>query len=211
MRPLKNIIKKTPLYPKLLAWRQKNSDKKALKNWEFSGRPLPPPQLYKQLLIKELALLNNIETFVETGTYYGDTLNLCKNIFRQLFSIELDKSLFELANKRFKNDKKITLLQGDSGEEIEKILKKLSGRCLFWLDGHYSEGVTAKGVLNTPIMMELTHILNHTAKNHIILIDDARCFTGEDDYPTIAYLKDFVAERNPNLNFSVADDIIRIY
>jgi hypothetical protein len=45
----------------------------------------------------------------------------------------------------------------------------------------------------------------------VILIDDARCFTGENDYPTLDELKSFVAERKPNHKFSVEHDIIRIH
>ena len=83
--------------------------------------------------------------------------------------------------------------------------------CLFWLDGHYSEGITAKGQLNTPILAELNHILNHSIKDHVILIDDARCFNGLDDYPTIDELKKIIVDKKPALQFSVADDIIRIH
>ena len=88
---------------------------------------------------------------------------------------------------------------------------KINERAIFWLDGHYSDGITAKGDLNTPILKELEAILSHNIKDHIILIDDARCFVGKDDYPTIEQLKNFVYKRNNNLKFEIEYDIIRIY
>lgn len=70
------------------------------------------------------------------------------------------------------------------------------------------------GVLDTPILLELKAILEHSIKNHVILIDDARCFIGSNpilrNYPTIDQLKEFVARRWNNFSFEVKDDIIRI-
>lgn len=115
-----------------------------------------------------------------------------------MISVELDQKLYENASRSFSNDPQI--YQGDSGQVIEKLLKDLDQPCLFWLDGRYSEGFTAKGELNTPIINELKHIFNDPIKNHVILIDDARCFIGENDYPSMQYLKGFVAHYNNNLS-----------
>ena len=104
----------------------------------------------------------------------------------------------------------INILRGDSSKVLPIILSKIDKPALFWLDGHYSAGITAKGDLNTPILKELKLILNHKIKKNIILIDDARCFVGKDDYPTIAELESFVKKINPNLSFKNEDDIIRI-
>ncbi len=81
---------------------------------------------------------------------------------------------------------------------------------MFWLDGHYSAGFTAKGELETPILAELETILQNNL-NHIILIDDARCFTGNNDYPTKEYLKTYVLGKQKNYKMDVIDDIIRFY
>lgn len=215
---LKTLFKKTPLYSLLIFWRKKNAIKKEneyqkqiIKEWESKGKPLPPPQCFKRLVIKKYTKQNSISVFIETGTYIGETLEYFKGYFKRLISIELDDTLYENAKKKFSNDKNIELYKGDSGEVIEIVINHISEACLFWLDGHYSEGITAKGKLNTPILAELNHILNHTIKDHVILIDDARCFTGEDDYPSIDYLSDFIKQKNPSLKFEVLDDIIRIH
>ena len=212
---LKNAIKKIFIYSLYLKYKFKlkkiREDQINLKSWNQNGRPVPPPQIFKSKIIKLYARKFEIKTFVETGTYMGDTVQECKRLFSQIYSIELDTQLFKNAVKRFQTVGHISIVNGDSGEKIFEILKTLDKPCLFWLDGHYSEGVTAKGELNTPIIKELTHILDHKLDNHVILIDDARCFNGKDDYPTLDELKNFVADKNPVLQFSVEDDIIRIH
>ncbi|MDX6611503.1 MAG: hypothetical protein QOD75_689, partial [Blastocatellia bacterium] len=58
---------------------------------------------------------------------------------------------------------------------------------------------------------ELDHILNHPVAGHVILIDDARCFTGYNDYPTVDELRETVAAKKPDWEMSVELDIIRIH
>ena len=194
MTSLKKILKKTSFYTlRDFALKQINA-KKVIKNWELNGRIAPSPQQFKHKVIKGYAKPNRIRIFIETGTFHGETIDACKSLFKKLYSIELSQELFKMATIKFKDTKKVTILQGDSGEVLGGVIKGIDERCLFWLDGHYSEGNTAKGSLNTPILKELTSILNHPVKNHIILIDDARCFNGTDDYPTLEYLKSFIKE-----------------
>jgi len=212
---IKKILKNTYVFNVLKKNKQRlntvKEGKLIIKQWIQNGRPAPPPQLYKRQIIKEYAKKFQLKALLETGTYLGDTVEDCRKMFNKIFSIELDDQLFEKATKRFETSTHISIVHGDSGEKIKEILKKLNEPCLFWLDGHYSEGITAKGDLNTPIINELTYIFNHSIDSHVILIDDARCFTGSDDYPTINALKKFVNDKKPAFKFSVADDIIRIH
>jgi hypothetical protein len=208
---VKRILKRTPVYSVRLNILKKENYKKSVEKWKAAGRPVPPPQAVKHLAIKYYARKYGVLNFVETGTYYGETTEICKPVFKTLSTIELDDTLYELAVKKFAKDKKITVYHGDSGDVIKDLLKEIKEKTLFWLDGHYSAGVTAKGELNTPIIKELTYIFDHPIKDHVILVDDARCFIGEDDYPTIAFLKDFVKKHDKTLNFEVENDIIRIF
>jgi hypothetical protein len=82
---------------------------------------------------------------------------------------------------------------------------------LFWLDGHYSGGITARSAAETPILQELQCVLRHRVRTHVILIDDARCFTGANGYPTIAALRELLAGAYPSWLFTVGDDIIRMH
>lgn len=166
---------------------------------------------FKQSVVRKYAKKNNISCFVETGTYMGFMLEAIKKDFAKIYSVELDADLYRKALEKFSNEKNIKILNGDSGELIGKALTEVNEPCLFWLDAHYSGGITAKGSLNTPIMKELSLILDHSVKNHIILIDDARYFTGNDDYPTIDEVRIIVRQKRPDLNFAVKDDVIRIH
>jgi len=204
---LKNILKKTPIYPFL--FRLKKT--KIIDNWKKMGKPIPPPHLIKQETVKEYAYKFSAEIFIETGTYYGAMILGTKYFFNQIYSIELDKDLYLKAKKLFRKYDNIHILQGDSSKVLPELLNKIKKPCLFWLDGHYSGGITAKGDLITPILNELKSIFSHQIKDHVILIDDARLFIGQEDYPTIEDLREFVIKNRPDWVFEVRNDIIRIH
>ena len=153
----------------------------------------------------------SIDILVETGTYLCGMINAVKGFFSEIYSIEPDNSLFIKAKKRFINIKNIHIIQGDSSKVLPELLALIDYPCLFWLDAHYSGGITAKGNLYTPIIAELKSILSHKIKGHVILIDDTRCFIGSEDYPTIMALKEFVMKNRPDYLFEVKNDIIRIH
>ena len=207
LNSLKQAIKRT-LPDDVLKLRR---DLEARRAWERQGRPSPPPHIVKEELIKDYAKTFNTQILIETGTYLGDMVHAMKKSFSRIISFELDHNLATQAQQRFANDPHIEIVEGDSGKLLDEHLATINEPCLFWLDGHYSGGITAKGSLETPIKNELTAILSHPVDGHVILIDDARCFTGEHDYPTIDELKSFVAARKPNHKFSVEHDVIRIH
>jgi hypothetical protein len=103
----------------------------------------------------------------------------------------------------------VTIVQGDSGKVLPNILLEVNEPVIFWLDGHYSAGITAKGEKECPIFEELDAIFSSKKFNHILLIDDARCFIGEGDYPTIAQLTKYVNSKNEMYQVEVKHDIIR--
>jgi len=149
------------------------------------------------------------EAFVETGTYLGDMVWAVKNIFKEIYSIELSEELFKNAVNRFKDYSNITILHGDSGKVLIDLIPKIKKEAIFWLDGHYSGGITAKGEKECPIYEELTAIFRSDLK-HILLIDDARLFNGTNDYPPITELSEFVSKHKPESKIKIENDIIRI-
>jgi hypothetical protein len=158
-----------------------------------------------------------IKIFIESGTFLGDTTNFLKNEFDQLYTIELSIDLANRAKDRFKGNNKVEVIQGDSGEVLKSLVPKLSQPALFWLDGHYSSEffydgeyfVTAKAEINTPIEKEIEAILHSTFLN-VILIDDARLFVGESDYPTVDAIKNNIVKSGLAYDFFVEKDIIHI-
>jgi hypothetical protein len=181
------------------------------RSWEKAGKPVPPPHAVKQRIVLDYASTFGVGTFIETGTYRGDMVYAMKHQFHAIISIELSTALWRQARDRFRDCPHIDIQQGDSGEVLPQLLSNISSTCLFWLDGHYSHGVTAKGTSDTPVAKEIATILGHKIGDHVILIDDARCFDGTHDYPALNDLQEFVALSRPDYAFSVANDVIRIH
>jgi hypothetical protein len=208
---LERLLSRTPLYD-LLTDRRLDRE---LYKWLENGRPCPPPHLVKQSVVKEYARQYRLGTLVETGTYLGFMIRATLRVFQRVYSVELDEVLHRRAARKFSRYKHITVLQGDSSTVLAKLLPSLHEPCLFWLDAHHSSGATfktGKGNLLTPIVAELEQILAHShAQQHVILIDDAREFTGENDYPTLSALRELVLHLHPTFTMEVADDIIRIH
>jgi hypothetical protein len=205
-----NPPKRMRAYYAFKNWQNRRKQLSALEKWEKSGKSLPPPHLVKQHAIKTYAEEYNLEILVETGTYYGDMIEAMKKVFRKIYSIELSESLYNRARDRFRNDHHVVLIHGDSGTQLKNLAGQLDKPALFWLDGHYSAGVTARGDEDTPVMKELDHILGSRTRGHVILIDDARCFGTDHGYPSIDEIESFVRARQPDVDISIQDDCIRI-
>jgi hypothetical protein len=84
----------------------------------------------------------------------------------------------------------------------------LTTRSIFWLDGHYSGEGTALGAKECPIFAEIDGVFSSAIKNHILLVDDERCFTGSNSYPTKEELLKYVHKYNPNYKLKLMDDVI---
>ena len=176
-----------------------------------------PSYEFKRATLNDYKKKFGLQILVETGTFTGDTVEFFKNSFKKVISIELANDLAKRAQKRFENDENVEIIEGDSGKVLKDIVKEINEPILFWLDGHYSSEffigneyfVTAKSDLNTPVEEEIrTILLSRT--DHVILIDDARLFTGLDDYPSISRVKRLVKRYAKNYSVVVSDDIIRI-
>ena len=70
------------------------------------------------------------------------------------------------------------ILNGTSEDVFPELLPRIAGDVNFWLDGHYSAGITFKGRQDTPILDELACISHHLERlgKVCVLIDDIRCF-----------------------------------
>jgi len=185
--------------------------KRQLADWYLSGCPIPPPHIVKQNTIEAYRQKSGYTVFIETGTFMGEMVDAQKSRFERVISIELGQDLFIKAQKKFARDKNVTIVQGDSGKVLVEIMRHINEPAIFWLDGHYSGGITAKGEKNSPIFEELKAIFSDKFNNHIILIDDARDFVGKGDYPTISEISDFINGINENYRIMVENDIIRCF
>jgi hypothetical protein len=203
---LKTLREKDPEFQRYLKNKEAVDQYIEYLSWETH---LPVAHVVKQNNIRKYQETYQFQALVETGTYLGDMVEAQKNHFKKVISVELGKDLYEKAVLRFKDDPQVELLQGDSALLLKQIVSELDEPALFWLDGHFSAGITAKSDKNTPIVEELKTVFSSPLP-HGILVDDARHFTGKDDYPSIDELCGLVKEYAPDRKVEVADDIIRI-
>jgi hypothetical protein len=178
--------------------------------WRRRGSPVPPPASMKRELIRRVAMAYGIGVLVETGTFLGDTVQAALATFRQVYSIELSQSLHARAVRRFRGVDRVVLLHGDSAARLPEVVARLREPALFWLDGHYSAGFTAKAEKDTPILEELKVTLESSIP-HVVLVDDARLFNGTSDYPRIEDVQAIVRRlKGAAYSVAAADDIIRV-
>jgi hypothetical protein len=180
-----------------------------IKKWEKRGKPVPTPHEVKQDAIKYYRSLSGYTTLIETGTFRGEMVEAQRKNFDKIYSIELAPKLWEVAVKLFQPYAHIAILQGDSGKVLNDVASQLSAPGIFWLDGHYSAGETAKGDKECPIYEEIDAIFKHSNLNHVLLVDDARLFIGVNDYPAIEDLTNYIKSKNASYQVEVKDDIIR--
>ena len=206
---IKNFIKKTLLFKFVVWYRRKKSNFNHIKSESqkniYSFSPVHE-------IIRSIASEHSVKIFFETGTYIGNTVFGVKDAFNKVYSVELSKELANLASERFSNEPKVQIINDDSSSAINSFLKDLAEPAVFWLDAHYSAGVTAMGKQQTPIREELEAILKHSIKGHHILIDDVKDFNGQNDYPTAAEIIKMVQKIGYGYyQAQIEGEIFRIY
>ena len=132
------------------------------------------------------SLLSATAIAIETGTYRGDSTDVLAGFFPEVISIERDVDLAKSAAKRFVGKENIRVLEGSSLDLLNVIMPDRERPTLFWLDAHYSGGVTAGNNDPCPLIDEIILISRRrTADNTVVLIDDARSLTGHGGWPTV--------------------------
>lgn len=181
-----------------------------LSAWQAKDKPAPPPNCLKYDCIRQYARRFATPILVETGTWKGDAIFALRHDFREIHSIELAPEIHAEAKKTLAHWPHIHLHFGDSGRELPRVVRGLTDSTLFWLDGHWCAANSARGEKDSPIVEELDFLLRRPVGQNVVLVDDARCFTGQDGYPTVEEVRAMVAAHRPAATFEVADDIIRI-
>lgn len=174
------------------------------------NRGAVPPVVKRRRILKE-ARSAGIGVLVETGTYRGITVDRLHRHFDQLVSIELDDQLWAAAVARFSHLPHVRILHGDSGMLLPGVVEEVQRPAVYWLDAHYSGGITARGEEDTPVVTELEAVARLGTADDVILIDDARLFD-EEPYPSIEKLREVVAAHRPEWQVGVdrTGDVIHI-
>lgn len=203
---LRHLVRASPLGPAARAARECTD----VARWTLTGHPPPAPHPVKRAMVRRYARRHGCRVLVESGTFEGDMVEGVRRSFDRVISIELDEDLARRARARFAEHPSVAIVQGDSGQILRDVLAGIDRPCVLWLDGHYSAGVTARGSSDTPIALELAHVGAHPLRGrHVVLIDDARLFTGAGDYPTLEWVEAW-ARSAGYPGAEVVDDVIVI-
>ena len=177
--------------------------------WIVRGKPPRSPHLLKQMTVAQYGHRFGLHTLVETGTYYGEMVASMRRHFDRIYSIELDPKLAEISRHRFASDTGISVLEGDSQVLIPQVVAELDHPALFWLDAGYYGVHPANGDLSR-LLTELRAILSSPIPNHVVLMDDARCFVGAKNKFTAAELVAWIEKEFPGRKAEIARDIFRV-
>ena len=169
----------------------------------------PPKNIV--LLLKEKF---NINTFVEAGTFYGNTAVWASSCFFEVITIEYSKELYQNSVSNFGDIKNINFIYGDSRSHINQIITKLDQVAIFWLDSHWC-GEDSYGENDQCPIIEEINIINHSIKDHFIFIDDARLFLAPppdpcdmNQWPTIDQIIQTLQSGNKKYYIVIIEDVI---
>ncbi len=158
----------------------------------------------------------NLQVFVETGTHYGETALWAAKNFNKVITVEFSKQIYDEILKRHSQVKNIEFLFGHSKEQIQSVVPKLKEPALFWLDAHWSGGITYGKEDECPLLKEL-QIINNSEFDHFILIDDARLFISPpplphqvDEWPNISEVIKYLNLGKSRYTVIVEDVIVSV-
>jgi hypothetical protein len=180
------------------------------RSWEQRGYDAPSPPFVKRACIRRNGLQG--ATWIETGTYRGDTTRFLADFASRVYSIEPEPTLFANAARRFKDFANVEIINGLSENVFPDLLPTLRGDVCFWLDGHFSAGVTHKGPQDTPILDELKSIGENLSNigRAVVLVDDVRCLNPDlpeySTYPSLDVVVDWC--RRHDLSWHIEHDIL---
>jgi hypothetical protein len=133
------------------------------------------PSLNREFLNKLKGYDNQYPIFIETGTLQGNTTFSMEPYFDKVYTIELKEAFYNSVKTKYRGSK-INFLLGDSSLVLADLLPTINKSAIFFLDGHWSSGDTARGSKDCPLLEELTLINNVFTEAAIIIVDDCRLF-----------------------------------
>jgi hypothetical protein len=116
----------------------------------------------------------DLKAAVETGTYLGDSARVLAQHFDRVWTIEIAEHLWKAA-KESHTLPNVEFILGASQDVLSGI--DPGGPSLYWLDGHWSAGVTGGQAYECPVLAEVQELDKlPQAASSAVLIDDARLF-----------------------------------
>jgi len=148
------------------------------------------------------------DILIETGSGLGGGIQYAlKYRFKEIHSIEINKTNYDYCVRLFENHKNVHLYCGDSIDILPKILSKIKTKVTFLLDAHVMSLKDLHGKKICPVLEELKIIIGHSKSlgiKHSLLIDDAKLFNGtveSFDNLKISDIAKVVSELDPSYVF----------
>lgn len=147
---------------------------------------------------------NNV--LVESGTLLGDGIaDALDSGYTKVISFEVAPDLVKSCRNRFKDNPNVQVVE-DTSANLYEYIKDIKEPITFWLDGHWSQGITSYKDVYCPVLLELEQISKHPIKTHTILVDDVRLFgTWEFNHITLADVIKKATEINPKYKIDFLD------
>jgi hypothetical protein len=166
-----------------------------------------------QALSRDLRDRFGLVRAIETGTYRGQGSRLLAEVFPKVTTIEVVPQLADAAKAALAGLPQVDVIEGSS-RDVLPTLVDAAQPTLYWLDGHWSGGVTGGENDQCPVLAEIAAI----APGHpddCILVDDARLFLAPpppphalEQWPTYRDLEDAVTAIRPGHRVMVAHDVV---
>ncbi len=145
-------------------------------------------------LVQALKRTLPLATFVETGTFRGDTSAAVSPHFEKVYTVELAEELFNNAKARFANVSHVKAIHGSSPEILTSLSSELANKSvLYWLDAHWCGGPTDGRAYECPLIAEIAAI-GSLNEQSVVLIDDARLFLAPPPAPHVVESWPMVAD-----------------
>jgi predicted SAM-dependent methyltransferase len=165
-------------------------------------------------IVLRLFAWGEYRNFVETGTYLGDSAKWASSHFERVITIELSEYYTTEARRRLSLLPNVQILCGNSGHVLREVVPVLEGPSIYWLDGHYSFGITAGENRECPVLEELA-CLQSLEGHDIILIDDAHMFLAPappphkaEQWPTFGEILYALRSINPSFHIEIMENAI---
>jgi hypothetical protein len=134
---------------------------------------------YEEILeiYRKYPAFKKITSFVETGTYKGDTSLMAAKYFEKVFTMEIVEELYLGSKERATREgvTNITFYLGDSLDNLPKILPQIKEGAVFFIDAHQSGPDTSNNKKQlVPLFEELDIILTQELGPSLFIFDDVR-------------------------------------
>ena len=134
-----------------------------------NGKAKPPFHDDKKMMEITLNILNEVEVFIETGSFMGKTIYFVGKNFPTLdcYSCEIDPNSYNIANQQVKDLSNVKLDLSPSPQALYNIQTSYDNdlfekKIFFWLDAHWH---------TDPLYDEIKYITEN-CKHFCIFIDD---------------------------------------